>query len=362
MFTTVSIFARMSDSFVNICRGIQVTKNLRYQLLFTAILSCFLLGFSCDKPTEPVPVKDYVFYFNDASYFDRYFRYHSATKRVDTLNIPYNSRAGFAVSADGSRLYLSDGIKTVVMTSDSFQVIAEIPYGGGVSVSPDNRFVAIVGIGIVMLSTKDYSLVFSDSIPVMRGKFSRDSRTFYCISSPNVIKVDIGNSTFDLTAKFFAGAALRWIIPSVDENKWILYRQFQTFGYLFEVYDVAQDSIVYQELLSPGAGDIEVTPDGRYVFYTNPGTLLFGPPPGPLAVFDIERNSVIDTILTPSPVNGFMVPRNLCITPDGRKLVVIGARGYGEFSVIDVRKLEVIEHYYLGNNVDIWDVVCQNGL
>jgi hypothetical protein len=39
-----------------------------------------------------------------------------------------------------------------------------------------------------------------------------------------------------------------------------------------------------------------------------------------------------------------------------------GVDGQGEFAVIDVRKLQVVEHYYLGNQVDIWDVTCHNAL
>ncbi|MBD3404241.1 hypothetical protein GF420_15230 [candidate division GN15 bacterium] len=56
-----------------------------------------------------------------------------------------------------------------------------------------------------------------------------------------------------------------------------------------------------------------------------------------------------------------MIPRLLAITPDGKTLIAAGARGQGEFSVIDVRTLTVVEHHYLGNTVDFWDVACQNG-
>ena len=95
-----------------------------------------------DKPTEPPPVKDYVFYFNDGGYYNRYYRYHSTVKKVDSLTIPYASWYGFVVSADGTRLYLSDGAKTVVVSTDSFNVIAEIPYSGlqTVAASSDNKY------------------------------------------------------------------------------------------------------------------------------------------------------------------------------------------------------------------------------
>jgi hypothetical protein len=119
-----------------------VTIKSLWLLLGAAMLAALYLAGCCDKPTGPKPAKDYIFYFNDASYSDRYYRYHSVTRKVDSLTIPYASWDGLVVSADGTRLYLSDGAKTVVVSTDSFNVIAEIPYSGlqTVAVSSDNKY------------------------------------------------------------------------------------------------------------------------------------------------------------------------------------------------------------------------------
>ena len=328
-------------------------------LLAAIILAALCLTACCDKPIEPRPVKDYVFYFNDASYSDRYYRYHTASRKVDSLTIPYDSRTSLAVSADGTRLYLSDGMKTVVVSADSLDVITEIPYQGRVAVSPDNQLVAILGPEIQILKASDYSMLFYDTSAASRGRFSQSSKKLYCVGGPGVITIDLLDHPYLTTRKGFPGIVLQ-VIPSLDDDKWFLYRKVYTFDYFFEVYDVQRDSVVFSEYLTPGHGEIEITPDGRYAFYTNPGRIIGFEGVPFITVFDIEKNQVIDTIFTPSPVNNYMVPQNLAITPDGSKLVADGAAGQGEFSVIHVRKREVVEHYYLGNSVDIWDVTCQN--
>jgi hypothetical protein len=202
-----------------------------------------------------------------------------------------------------------------------------------------------------------------------QGVFSQDGKSFYGAGGwdpdapgpPYAYWVDLSESPYAVTRTTFPDGGVWRIAPSIDEGKWFLLLQFGTFDFYFAVYDLKQDSIIFRQYLTPGSGDIELTPDGKYAFFTNPGTLLAGPTPSPfVTVFDVDKNQVIDTIVTPSPVNNYMFPENLAITPDSRKLVAEGAPGQGEFVVIDVPKMSVIEYYYLGNQVDIWDVTCQN--
>lgn len=158
------------------------------------------------------------------------------------------------------------------------------------------------------------------------------------------------------------------MIPSHDESKWFLYRIVNHNISTFHVYDLDLDSLVFRHDFAPGKGDIEITPDGRFVFYTNPGGMNSDvPAPSHFKAFDVERNEIHRTIETTSPrpqQDGQHVGR-LAITPDGRKLVALNAIG-GTFVVVDVASMEQTGAYYLGqegvNRVLLWGVVCQNGL
>ena len=344
------------------CKPASVWRRLWPVIVSAVTLALILACNGDDPPVGPDPVENYVVYFSDASYGDRYFRYFTASQRVDTVTIPYSAWDGMAVSADGKLLYLSDNDKTVVLTTDSQEFVTEILYQGRITASPDNRWVAVFGPDTRILSATDYATVFHDSITTYYGVFSRDSERLYCVGGPGVVLIDLSTtppmrstSPFDYT--------VRWVEPSPDERHWFLYRLVPgVWSYDMLVHDTQVDSVVFNRLLVPGGGHLRVEPTGRYVFFTNPGTLLQGPPADPFVfVYDIRQNEVVDSIYTPSTGGRSMTPRLLAITPDGRKLIAVGARGQGEFSVIDVATREVVEHYDLGNTVDFWDVACQNG-
>ena len=363
-------------SHINIRRAmIQKQKGTLCALAVATLLAvCWLVpGCDDDKPTEPEPAKEYVFYFNDASYSDRYYRYHTVTGKVDSLSLPFESYDGFVVSPDGKRLYLSDGDKTVVVSTESFEVVTELTnLGGGVeAVSNDNEYLAVCGEDLYILESAGYSVVHHDTDRVSQGSYSQDGSVYYAAGGwvagaptlPYMYRVDLSISPPAVTRKSFPDGPVWRVVPSIDERRLFLLLRFDTFGFLFEVYDVDQDSVIFRQILAPGSGDIELTPDGRYAFYTNPGTLLDGPPPSVfVTVFDLEKNIVMDSIVTPSPVHGHMIPSILAISPDGKQLIAGSARGQGSFSVIDAQAMVVLQHFYLGNQVDLLDVICQSAL
>jgi len=143
--------------------------------------------------------------------------------------------------------------------------------------------VAILGDDLYILNTSDYSLVFHDTSEVQSGVFSSDSRSLYCTADVTgtgsclAYKVDLDND-FLVTRRGFVGGNTIGIIPSYDEERWFVYLYGAGFRCFFKVYDVETDSIIFSEFITPGAGYMALTPDGKYLFYTNPGTLLFGPP------------------------------------------------------------------------------------
>ncbi|HWR81829.1 MAG TPA: hypothetical protein VN285_00850 [Candidatus Deferrimicrobium sp.] len=342
-------------------------KTIGLTVVAAAAMILWLTTCDDDGPTKPVPVKDYVFYMNDGGYFDRYYRYFSGAAKVDSLTIPYGSGRGLAVSADGTRLYLGDGAKTTVVSTDSFKLMTTINYynGGGVAVSPDNRLVAIQGKdGLYILNTSDYSLLFHDTTQVARGVFTPDSRMFYCLGGGGVYSVDLSDQLFPVGKKPYPYPVIWKIVPSHDEDKWFLLVYYGSCASSFEVYDVSLDSIIFRDsLFHNGYGDMVLSPDGQLLFYTMPGTIMIcgSDPPARLTVFDVDKNEISKRILIPGHLPGsYLLAQNLALTPDGRRLLTDGAAGHGQFVVIDVATMKVVESYYLGNQVDIWDVSCQN--
>lgn len=344
-------------------------------LIGATMLALFCLVTCDDKPTEPKPAKDYVFYFNDGGYYDRYYRYFLATARVDSLIIPYESRyTSFAVSAHGTRLYLPDRYKTVVVSTDSFQVITEINHGGsgdggGAAVSPDNRLVAIQGNdGLYILNTSDYSLVFHDTTKVINGIFSYDNSSFYASRWLNgVYRLSLADTLFQVTEMTFPYAI--WsVVPSLNKDKWFMLVSYGQCVWSFEVYDVLLDSIIFRDsLFEYGYGDMILTLDGRFLFYTMPGTqleLCITAPYSAFTAFDVENNEIYKIISTAGigRLPEFFPVGDLAMTPDGNKLLVVRGPVGGEFIVLDVGTMEIEKYFDLGNQVWLWDATCQNGL
>ena len=237
-----------------------MTKNLRFQLLVGAILSCFLMGFSCDKSVEPVEPTDYPFYIS-ATNPNQIFTFHPQTKKLDSTAVPWN--ASVTVSADGKLLYVALGTSVLVVDAKTFTEIAEIPYPHrAIAVSPDNKYLALTGDDLFILRTSDYSLIFSDSAGILYGSvsFSVDSRTLYCAvridvgSSHVVLKVALNDSTFQKSWYSFTGGSVVQVLPSIDETKLFLYLAVGLWTYAFEVYDILEDSVIFRDFLVPGGG------------------------------------------------------------------------------------------------------------
>jgi DNA-binding beta-propeller fold protein YncE len=354
-------------------------------ILASLLIVLAILAVGCDdgSPTKSPPVEqeEYIFYISADHPPHKCYRYYSLSKKVDTVDLPFRAGRGMAVAADGSRLYAYDIERYVyaVLDTDSFRVITELDYGGyghGLAVSPDNRLVALCvydageNSGMWILNADDYSVVYHDTLPAGDPVFSHDSKRLYRQDSHRAYRLDLTGSEFELTSRAlpYPGLGVSHMIPSHDESKYFLYRVFNDRISTFHVYDLDLDSLIFRHDFMPGRGSMEMTPDGRYVFYTNPGAMNSDvPAPFHFTAFDVENNEIYKTIETTSPrpqQDGQHVGR-LAITPDGRKLVALNAIG-GTFVVVDVASMEQTEAYYLGqedvNRVLLWDVACRNGL
>jgi DNA-binding beta-propeller fold protein YncE len=243
------------------------------------------------------------------------------------------------VSPDGRQLYINTGITVHVVDAGTLSPIAELPYRSlwPVAVSPDDRLVAIAGLDLTILRTSDYSVVFSDTNYSLNGVFSSDSKTFFCAGRASsqdpyvVTSVDLSRRPYRLSRKAFSDGNVLRVVPSRNKSKWFVYLAVHTWLSAFEVYDARTDSVIFRDFLTPGAGQLALTPDDRFVFYTNPGNGATGPmPPDGFSVYDVRANSARD-IIDPGFFGGvygdsvawWSPPTYLAVTPDGRWLVMM---------------------------------------
>jgi len=340
-------------------------------LIAGGILSLCLYFTGCDdNPVEPDEPKDYPAYFFDAYYNDAnwYFAYHPASNQVDSFWLPYSLPP--LISADGKKMYIT-GIPTDhidVLDTDSMVVIDQLPYVGAFAVSPDNRLIAVVddGLSLSILETSDYSVVFHDTTTFNeRCVFSSNSQRFYgAPQAGGVYILDLSDSQFPITIITPPFGSVRDLAPSHDESKVFLYLQRpQLFWYgAFAVYDLAADSLIFSDTLRPGFGELEPTPDGRYVFYTNPGHMLYGPGLPWIRVYDVQRNAIHKEITTAGVLEepyGSGVPlEEICVTPDGQWVVALAVNSYDFVIAFDVYNMAVSKYVRLGHSW-LWGVSCQ---
>ncbi len=343
--------------------------NILYSLVLTVLAGWLVLsGLSCngDKPTGPPPTtpKDYPVYFINCLYYEGnwYFAYYPTTNQLDSFWLPYTTAP--VISADGKKMYVSDRKRThiALVDLDSRAVIDQLPYKLAIAVSPDNQLVAVQGEGVHILQTSDYSEVFHDSVTVVRGTFSRNSQRFYgATSDGEVYTLDMSQAPYSSVIKSFDPFFVRKIVPSIDETKWFLYLAGGTDYYSFQVYDPVSDSTTFRQDITPGHGELELTPNGKLVFYTNPGD-EWSVLPGVhwITVYDVTKND-IQTVTTAGlldpPYEAGIPLSEVGITPDNRWLVAVASGQLGSYPFVvtldmntmqftKYRKLDGIGNYH----------------
>jgi DNA-binding beta-propeller fold protein YncE len=329
-----------------------------------------------DGPTGPVTLRNYFFYGLDNLSDRRILRFDPSNGTLDTVSDSLPRSNGINISGDGRLLYVALGNSVMVFTSDSGLFVRTLPsHANEVASSPDSRLIAIQGwshLGLTILAIPSYSVQYvNDSLYAMAGAFSHDGKTLYCIDFAHprgaVVRVHMACAvSLESNEVPAMPGALIQAVPSVDEKLWFLYSRWDSFGCSFGVYDVDGDSLIYRTDFTPGGGWIVVSPDGRNVFFTNPGTLLIPPQPPPSAfyIYDIQTNTVKEVStagLAGDPERDNMPVGPMAITPDGKTLVLARAVSGDDLIVFDVHSQTITNYYYFNNQAFFYDITCQTG-
>jgi len=337
-------------------------------------LSFIVTGCSGDKALAPTAPKDYPVYFCIAGAGNWYFEYHPSTNRVDSFYVPFQTSFGIDVSADGTRLFIGGANSIAVVDLDSKTIIEELPYKGDVVVSPDNRWLAVTGQDVYILQASDYSVVLHDTMKTgWSGSFAPYSGRFYCpVYDSNgfqdlVLTIDFQNEPA-LSETAIPGGGVWNVIPSPDEGYWYLYLIDDFCVSRFQKYSPALGTVIKEDRLLPGHGEIDISPNGRYVFYSAPGATfipaLWGcdPPKPAFFVYDTWSNRKIEITterIIEEPVPEDMFVKEMEITPDGRWLVAIDARWTSVVAAVDLTTMTVNKCVRLLGLRQFYSLTCQ---
>jgi hypothetical protein len=346
--------------------------------LLTAAAALFVLARCGDStstgPSEPV---DYVVYFQSSGTSDNLWLYHVVTGVFDSVPVQIPKDGNIAVSAHGALLYVTSGQQTRVLDTKSFSTVTTIPYGsqnqyGGVAVSPDDRWIAISGNGLVVLNTRDYSVLFQDTGTMLNGVASTDSRYFLAgvdqAGGHFVYRLDLGRESPVVTRRRFPQEVWK-VVPSPDNHRWYVYSTPSPSQANLYVYDVAADSIVKTLGISPGYGDLQLSVDGRILFVCNPGNGLIGlPVVSAFFAYDTDTDSLVKVIETAPLLNQYgdtiyrQTNSSFAKTPDGRKLISLGGlwnNGNPAFIVCDIESLTIDKLIEVSRVARLNRVACQ---
>jgi len=333
----------------------------------TGSLCCWLL--SCtDDPTGPSGApQEYPFYIYNFSN-DIHYEYIAGKGIVDSFALPLGHK--FTLSAHGRTLFVSADSAVVAVDRETLSPLHTWPGASQVVASPNGQLLAVIGDQLNIVNVSDHSIAFHDTVSLSTGRFAADSRSFYgAVWGIGVYRVRL-DSAFAVRYVSLPQGVLD-VILTPDERRWILLQEGAGCSWVFQVYDAHGDSLLFREILDPGYGDIELTPDGRYAFFTNPGQMIdyeCNDPTYDVAVFDIGASSVIKRIASrgyygdSAVLDTVVALAEMAVTPDGEWLLVMSWRN--RFVLVDTRSLEIVKFESIGPNASwpyVFNPKCQPG-
>ncbi len=342
----------------------------------TAVLAALLIAIvaSCgdDNPVESNAPEDYIVYFAEVDNPGWCYTYHPVANTLDSFALPFETRGGMTVSADGRRLYIGREQSIAVFNTRTHNVIGELPFAGGVAVSVDNQYLAITGDRVRILRTDDYEVIYEDSAAAGSGAFSRNSRHFYYTHTrlyppaTAVICVDLGTRRADVKT---VSNVERYsnILPSPDESLWYLWVD-NPCGTHFEAYSPVQELAIFEQFFILGNGSIMVDPDGTRVFCSNPGpwivpaicmwgeqSILYIYSPIQNSMTSISTKGLVDQW----PYDVYLPIGPMAMTPDHKWLVLGTDTPY--ILRLDLQTMTIEQYLHTGRDRRMYGFTCQSG-
>lgn len=350
-------------------------KTCRIPFLIIPGILLALFYWGCDdNPLAPENEanKDYIVYMWETDHAGEHFYmgYHPATGVIDTFTAEDGPTWDMKASADGKYLFVATRDYVAKVDLQTLQAVATLPYRAdyGIAVSPDNQYLVIImGPGFVLSRVSDFSVIYEDTLlDFLSCSFSSDSKKIYGYgdgSYHSVVKMDLENNYTLSSTELTPGPVIYSVVPSLDEEKYFIVWKYDMWFSRFEVYDVELDSIIFREVLWAGYNYLELSPDGKYVFYTEAGNYTDVNGENYFTIYDIERNRIkmkVSTVGIEDGINPeFLALGQIVITPDGKWLIIGAALHGSSFIRFNMSTME-IDEYIKGDSTESFSgYTCQ---
>ncbi len=306
-------------------------------LSLLSVLVFFISYFNCTKKVTRSDYKrgNYLYVSNEGG-FPESMIYVISTETdslVDSISLgPYNIPGQIALSPDKRTLYATtvvwdssgrDYTTTHYEIDTRTKAIKYIGPNSSPIISPNGKYLFYPGQEVFRIfDAYTHQVVYEDSIYFYPECFDACNHLVYGGIEGGCRVFNYKKMTWVRNINIYPYES----VLSPDGNR-LYYLSGDGSAAYFGVYDLRGDSLVVEfEINSPG--QLAITPDGEFVYFTDPGggggCIQIEPPPtGKLGVFDTKTNTPLPSISldvladsgTPPPLG----PNYIRITPDGRK-------------------------------------------
>lgn len=335
-----------------------VKKDIIFLMVILFLLLLALFWGCDDNPLAPEeePDKDYIVYMFETDHAggNYYMGYHPTSGVIDTFTAEDSPYWTMKVSADGRYMFVAaeDYVAKVDLKTKS--TVATLPNRAyGMFVSPNNQYLALLMVpGIMVVRVSDLTVLYEDTeLDFYNCTFSSDGNKIYGCVRPtyNIVTIlDLENNFSKSAIELPQGLATGLVVPSIDESILFLICPYDMWLNQFKVYDVELDSIIFREWIWNGYNYIELSPDGKYVFYTEGGNEFDINGSNYFTIYDIERNRIKMKVSTAGVKDGInptlMVLGEMAITPDGKWLVIGESIACGAFIRFNMTTMQIDDY------------------
>jgi len=317
------------------------------------ILMIAFLAVSCSKkcPVALETENDYFLYAGNWAGNEVYVIDTDNYTVVDTIGGFGDYISNLAVTQDGSKLYVSTRngppnspgkvYSVDTRTKETLLILNEY---GDIYVSP-NGIISIIASGKIGIIDPLSDMVnFLDTLDIVdRGYANNHYNVVFDKNSSIMFGITNANQLF--VYDYETMKVIRTINVSFAPLHMVLSSDAKTLYFTgapgaFVVFDVEEDSVVAVFSMNQ-LGSVAISPDGRYVYITDPGRYLIQEPipSGKIYVFDASRNTPAEDINVSEALGECKITDKIVVTPDGRFAYV--ANWLDKVIVIDLDRREV---------------------
>jgi hypothetical protein len=353
-------------------------KSKLFRSTLVAALGALMFILSCNRecpvcpkpPTEPISDYDFLIAYQTPQGQDGIYVYNTAKRAItDSVLFPVpwlTTIKDIALNADGTRLLTLIGDTNynqsfVVYNFPAMDTFYYSPINGTrLVMSNTGAYAAILGNELMILDATTFAVLLTDTTTMESGQFLRDDSKFYAIPRDNRIMVyDIMGESLQTVINYHERITTPTLLacqPRSDGKVIYLDLHYGSwYSHNIVSYYIEPDSTGFYYPMSPGPGDLQMTPDGDIIAFSDPGSMAteeYGT--GNIMFLDPS----IDRLLWISPAGGILTgmaqqgfePKQLLFTPDSRYLFCKEAGGSAIIALIDLEKrafVDINTTYYL---------------